>query len=109
MLCQLTGLRDAEHARLRPLGGAIFETLVLTEIIKTYTHKGVQPRVYFWRTSSGIEVDFLVEHGRRLIPIETKLSSTPRLNITKSIRSFQRDLYDSTTHAMAMSSIQEAT
>ena len=96
MLCHLTGLRNPEHARLGPLGGAIFETLVLTELIKTYTHQGLRPRIYFWRTSSGQEVDFIVEQGAKLIPIETKSSSTIQPKMGKSISMFQKDLGEST-------------
>lgn len=97
MMCHLTGLRDPEHARLGPLGRAIFETLVLTELIKTYTHQGLHPRIYFWRTSAGQEVDFIVEQGARLIPIEIKLSSTIQPKMAKTIGTFQKDLGESTS------------
>ena len=48
--CYLAGLRGPEHAAAGPMGGAIMETAVLSEIVKTLTHRGVDPRVYFWRT-----------------------------------------------------------
>jgi hypothetical protein len=35
-LCYLAGLRDPEHAAAGPLGGVIFETAVLAEIVKTF-------------------------------------------------------------------------
>jgi hypothetical protein len=59
------------------MGGAILETAVLMEIVKTQVNRGEEPRIWFWRTSTGVEVDFLVETGGRLIPAEVKLSSTP--------------------------------
>lgn len=34
-LCHLAGLKDAQHAGAGPMGGVIFETAVVTEIIKT--------------------------------------------------------------------------
>ncbi len=61
MLCYLTGLRDPEHAAAGPLAGAIMETAVLSEIVKSLTHRGIDPQVYFWRTSTGMEVDFVIE------------------------------------------------
>ena len=91
-LCHLTGLKDPEHARDGPMGRAILETAVLSEIVKTYTHRGDSPSVYFWRTTAGAEVDFIVETGSRLIPIEVTLSSTPRRAMASSIVRFQRDL-----------------
>ena len=60
-LCYLTGLRDPEHAASGPMGGAILETAVLMEIVKSFTHRGMEPRLWFWRTSTGNEVDILVE------------------------------------------------
>jgi predicted AAA+ superfamily ATPase len=90
-LCHLTGLKDPEHAASGPMGGVIFETAVLTEIIKTLVHRGEVPQVYFWRTSSGSEVDIVVDAGRKLIPFEVKLSSTPRPAMAKGILTFQRD------------------
>lgn len=93
-LCHLTGLKDPEHAASGPLGGAIFETAVLTEIIKTFLHRGQEPQVYFWRTAAGAEVDIVVAEGRRLIPLEVKLSATPRPAMARNLRSFQEDLGD---------------
>ena len=39
--------------------------------------------MYFWRTAAGSEVDFLVEQGGELVPIEVKLSSTPRPSMAR--------------------------
>ncbi len=56
-LCHLTGLKDPEHAAYGPLGGPIMETAVLSEIIKSLAHRGIDPQVYFWRTTAGAKVD----------------------------------------------------
>jgi len=92
MLCYLAGLRDPAHAASGPMGGAIFETAVLTEIVKTYLGRGEDPRVYFWRTSSGAEVDILVETDGHIVPIEVKLSATPRPAMAKGIVALRKDL-----------------
>jgi uncharacterized protein len=91
-LCYLTGLRDPEHAAAGPLGGAIFETAVLMEIVKRYLNRGEEPQVYFWRTSAGDEVDIVVNAGGTLIPIEVKLSGTPRTGMAESIQRFREDV-----------------
>ena len=77
---------DPEHAASGPMGGAIMETAVLSEIVKTLVHRGSDPQVYFWRTSAGSEVDFVVETGGKLVPIEVKLSATPRPAMAAAIR-----------------------
>lgn len=91
-LCYLAGLRDPEHAASGPLGGAIMETAVLGEIVKTLTHRGMDPRIFFWRTTAGAEVDILVENQGRLVPIEVKLSATPRPTMATALRRFQKRL-----------------
>jgi len=91
-LCYLSGLKDASHAAAGPLAGAIFETAVLTEIIKTFVHRGDEPEVYFWRTSTGSEVDFIIHVEGRLIPIEVKLSATLQPSMAGSILAFQKDI-----------------
>ena len=90
-LCYLVGLKDPEHAASGPMGGAILETAVLSEIVRTLTHRGIDPQVYFWRTTAGTEVDFLVHTGAGIVPIEVKLSATPRPAMASAIRKFQRD------------------
>ena len=90
-LCHLAGLRDPAHAASGPLGGAIMETAVLSEIVKTATHRGLTPQVFFWRTLAGTEVDIVVEYDRKLVPIEVKLSATPRPSMAGSIRTLRKD------------------
>ena len=75
-----------------PLGGPIFETAVLLEIVKAFVNRGEEPRVHFWRTPAGVEADLVVEAGGRLVPIEVKLSATPRPAMASGIRVFQEDL-----------------
>jgi hypothetical protein len=91
LLCYLVGLRDAEHAAAGPMGGAIFENLVVAELFKTTLHRGEEPSFYFWRTASGSEVDVIVEHQAGLVPIECKSSATPRPEMAREIIRFRHD------------------
>jgi hypothetical protein len=93
-LCYLAGLRTAEHAAAGPMGGTIFETAVVSEIVKYYWNRGVEPQVYFWRTATGTEVDVVVESEGRLIPLEVKLSATPSPAMARGIEAFRRDMGD---------------
>jgi len=97
-LCHLAGLRDPQHAASGPMGGQIFETAVLAEIVKTFRNRGEEPKVYFWRTSSGIEVDIVIDLGIQLIPIEVKLSATPRPEMAEGIVSFRKDFGEKSAH-----------
>jgi predicted AAA+ superfamily ATPase len=87
-------LKDPAHAAAGPLGGPIFETAVLLQIVKAFLNRGEEPRIHFWRTSAGVEVDLVVKAGNQLIPIEVKLSATPRPAMADGIPAFQEDLGD---------------
>ncbi len=92
ILCYLVGLREPEHAAAGPMAGAIFETAVMAELVKGLLHRGEDPALYFWRTSRGAEVDFLVSTARGLVPIEAKATGTPTLAMAAGIRELQADL-----------------
>ncbi|HEY4491738.1 MAG TPA: ATP-binding protein, partial [Acidobacteriota bacterium] len=89
-LCSLSGISDIEQLSKGPMAGAIFETVVLMEIIKHETHHGRVPKVYFWRTADGAEVDIIYESNGSIIPIEVKLSATPNPAMTAGIAKFRQ-------------------
>jgi len=97
MLAYLTGLRDPAQAAGGPLAGGMVETAVVSELVKAAFSKGEEPRVYFWRTSAGVEVDFVVETERGLVPIEVKATGTPTPSMAAAITVFQKDLRESAT------------
>ncbi|NLX04786.1 MAG: ATP-binding protein [Phycisphaerae bacterium] len=90
-LCYLAGIRSAEQATTGAMGGALLETAVLSELTKAYLHRGHEARIYFWRTTAGREVDFVVESEGRLVPVEVKSSSTPRPHMADGIAAFASD------------------
>ncbi|HUT33808.1 MAG TPA: ATP-binding protein [Planctomycetota bacterium] len=93
-LCYLAGLKDPDHAMAGPMGGALFENAVLIEVLRALTHRGQEPQVYFWRTAAGVEVDFVVDAGETLVPIEVKLSTTPNPAMASGINAFKSDFGD---------------
>jgi hypothetical protein len=90
-LCYLVGLRAVEHAMSGPMAGAILETAVVGEIFRALLHRGEEPRLYFWRTSTGVEVDLVVDTGPALVPVEVKVSATPSLPMCRGIERFRAD------------------
>ncbi|OGQ13806.1 MAG: hypothetical protein A2138_14920 [Deltaproteobacteria bacterium RBG_16_71_12] len=88
LLCHLLGLLDARTALAGPAAGALFETFVLGEIVRAFTNVAAVPRVSFYRTAAGEEVDFVVEHGGRLHPIEVKLTATPTPRHASAVDAF---------------------
>ncbi len=76
LCCWLLGIRSADHLRLHPLRGALFETWVFSEITKALVHAGLRPRLYHWRDRRGREVDLVVDRGNDLLAVEAKSGAT---------------------------------
>ena len=92
LLCYLAGLKDSTHAASGPMAGAIFETAVLSALLKVFLGRGEEPRLFFWRTATGLEVDLVVEAETKLIPIEVKTTATPRPPMADAIQELRRHL-----------------
>jgi uncharacterized protein len=77
LVAHLQGWRSVEPLLVSPQAGALFETLVLGELVRARDHRGLALSLFFWRTKEGEEVDFLVElhaaAGTRWLAIEAKL------------------------------------
>jgi len=78
LIAWLTRQPDPESMWRGPLGGALFEGWVVSEAVKTFAAQGREPRVYFWRSHDGLEVDLLIEAGPRVHAVEVKQTATPR-------------------------------
>lgn len=76
LLCYLLRIRDADDLRLHASRGAVFETWVITEALKNCRNRGVEPDLYFWRDSTGREIDLIIDRGRTLVPVEIKSGQT---------------------------------
>ena len=75
--CDLTRQPDADSALAGPMGGALFEGLIVGEAVKVYAMLGKKPDLFFWRSHDGLEVDMIVQAGPVLHPVEVKLTATP--------------------------------
>jgi predicted AAA+ superfamily ATPase len=71
--------------------GAYFETMIFQHLRTLTSLLTPKARLYFWRTRSGDEVDFVVEHGRRLLAIEVKLTDQPGYRHAAGLRQFSQD------------------
>jgi hypothetical protein len=85
LAAHLIGLRTAAQAARDPLRGGLFENLIVLDVLKQRLNQGHRPELYFYRDARGHEVDLIVRHGRRLVPIEIKSAATFTPQFTESI------------------------
>jgi len=92
LLHHLAGLRRPNELEAWPRRGASFEGLVIEEVAQMAAERAVRPELHFWRTQAGAEVDLLVVHGRKVVPIEIKLGSSVDPRSLAGLRQCMADL-----------------
>jgi hypothetical protein len=85
LLCYLLRIQSPEQLTTHAARGAVFESWVVTELLKNYYNRGATPDLYFWRDSTGHEIDILIDHGQELVPIEVKSGQTFASDFLKSL------------------------
>lgn len=80
----LTKWTTPEALEAGAMSGAIFETYVVAEILKSYWHNGKEANFYFYRDTDQKEVDLLIEANNVLYPIEIKKTATPSRTAVKN-------------------------
>jgi len=85
LLCFLIGIKSAEQLAVHPLRGAVFENLVVNEMLKNELNSGHLPQLYFYRENSGREVDIVKEDAGKLSLFEVKSSSTFNQSFTSNM------------------------
>jgi len=85
----LAGVRQLEDLKLGAMRGPLFETWLVSELTKHLCNHALPNRLYFWRDSTGNEVDLLVEQGPDMaFPIECKSGQTVAGDWFKPLQSF---------------------
>lgn len=70
--------------------GAIFETWVVSEVLKSWWHRMRRPALYFYRDRDGKEVDLLFVVDQKLHPVKIKLGATPRSDWVRHFQTLER-------------------
>ena len=76
LACHLLSIDDEKQIASHWAKGALFENMVINEMIKTRLNEGIKPDFYFWRENSGTEVDLLISEKGKLKAVEIKSSQT---------------------------------
>ncbi|MBR1997256.1 MAG: DUF4143 domain-containing protein [Akkermansia sp.] len=79
----LAGCDDVDTLLNSHLSGAMLETWVYGQLLRSYTNAGISPRLYYFRDANGAEVDFVLEKKHCLYPMEVKQSNNPSMGDLK--------------------------
>lgn len=71
--------------------GALMENMVLHDLLAWREGRRDRVELFYWRTTIGEEVDFVIETDGRLLPIEVKSTNRPRLSDVAALRTFRAE------------------
>lgn len=86
LLSYLLGINSPDDLLIHSSRGPIFETWVLSELLKGRLNRGLRENLFFWRDNSGNEVDCIVDHGEKLLPLEIKSGQTITQDFFKGLK-----------------------
>lgn len=92
LACFLLGIDNEEVLKSHQMRGPLFENLAVCELLKRRYNNGKEPRLYFYREKSGLEVDVVAEEGGGIHLYEIKAGATLRSNYMDNIRKVKETL-----------------
>jgi len=76
LACSLLGIDSVEQVKTYHLKGALFENMIITELVKNRLHRGENPRFFFWQNKTKQEIDLIIDKNDIPIPYEIKSGMT---------------------------------
>jgi predicted AAA+ superfamily ATPase len=90
LVCSLVGINSADQVKTYHSKGALFENLIITELIKGRLHHGGVPRFYFWQNKTKQEIDLIIDHPDGPIPYEIKSGMTMNESYFTNLKYWQK-------------------
>ncbi|MYI06555.1 MAG: ATP-binding protein [Gemmatimonadetes bacterium] len=94
LACWLLGIRDPGQLRSHPLRGPVFETWVVSEIVKHRLNRGETRGLSFYRDRNGAEADLVIEGSDGLVLVEAKAAATPTSSLFRGAERVRRHFAD---------------
>lgn len=88
-------------------GGAHFENFVLVDLLAWRDSLQERAEITYWRTTTGAEVDFVIERGGRLLGIEVKTTARPHPRDARGLRSFLEEYPETAVGGVLLHSGEE--
>lgn len=85
LVCYLLGINSAESFNLHYLKGGIYESFVISELIKGKFNSGSNKEFFYWKDLNGNEIDCIVSSGIDLKALEIKASETIKSEFFKTL------------------------
>lgn len=85
LACNLLKITKTDDLFSHYLRGGLFESMIISNLIKNRFHHCLPSNLYFWRDKTGNEIDCIFEEGSTIFPIEIKSTETLNTNLFDSL------------------------
>jgi len=82
----LLGIQSSDQIFSHPLRGPLFESYVVSQLLKKRFSLAMESNLYYWRDSNGVEIDILIDQGDSLMPVEVKSGKTFSTDFPKPLQ-----------------------
>jgi predicted AAA+ superfamily ATPase len=90
LACSLLGINSTNQVKTYHSKGALFENLIITDLMKSRLHNGVDPRFYFWQNKTKQEIDLIIDRPDGPLPYEIKSGMTMNDNYFTNLKYWQK-------------------
>lgn len=90
LAAHLADIKDKQHLQYHPLRGALFESFIISDLLKERLSRGEEADLYFWRDKNGHEIDCLIERSGNPVLIEIKSGKTVTEDFFSNLRYYQK-------------------
>ncbi len=90
LVCSLLGIQEKSQLSGHFLKGPLFETFVISELIKERTNKFQPLNLFYWRDNVGNEIDCIQEEGHFMNIVEIKSGATINSNYFRAFKYFDK-------------------
>jgi predicted AAA+ superfamily ATPase len=90
LACSLLGVKNQEDVELHWAKGALFENMIIADLMKNAFNCAETPPLYFWRDNTGNEIDCLIDGNDGIKSVEIKSSTTVSTNFFKGLNFYQK-------------------
>jgi len=91
LISYLTGINDLNILKKTGQIGHRLENWFLKELKVSLDREIKRNKIYYWRTTSGVEVDFIVEIKPEIFPFEVTFSTQVDKKKLRNLKTFLRD------------------
>lgn len=89
LVCSLLGINRQQDVDIHWAKGALFENLVIADIIKNFYNRVEQAPLFYWRDNTGNEIDCIIDRGSELKAVEIKSSKTINPDFFKGLNYYK--------------------